>query len=48
MQRIAVLVEEQNAKNNVVLDALLGVMEKKTRLEDDQKELRQIVLGPRA
>jgi hypothetical protein len=44
---IRVLVEEQNAKNNIVLDALMGIMERQDRQEQDYKELRQILFRPK-
>ncbi len=47
IHRLAVLMEEQNAKNNVVLDALMGITERQDKLEDSHQELRSIVLnGP--
>ena len=45
IQRIAVQTEEQNARNKGVLDAIWGVMERQNRMEEEQKEVRRILIG---
>ncbi len=48
MHRVALLVEEQNAKNNIVLDGLTSLFHRQERVESEVKDLRSLVMEIKA
>lgn len=47
VHNIQVLIEEQNARNSVVLDGLSNLFERQERIESEHADFRKIMLGNR-